>query len=206
MTGFLELAEELALWTTQNCQPFEPTFTAHVLSATRYASLLAMLTLYVAGIRYGELYLLLFGVGSTINWALNLLTRAIVHDQTLVVPTCVDVYNTSGNWPSYQSQEASFIVAFIASYCVTYRVRAHPLSFFLLMAYFVAVVAGDLLLNYHTKSQIVGAVVEGALFGELLHLYLRVAVLPYAPWLLSTQLARYMQYQETLCAPQDKDE
>lgn len=206
-TGIVGLAEEIAMWTTINCQPFEPSFTAHVLASLRYVTVLASLMLYVAGIRYGELYLLLFGLGSTIATALNFIIRAVVHDQTLVVPTCIDVYNFAGNWPSYQAQAATFITVFIGSYCIIYRVRPHWLAYFLLMLFFAATIASDFMLNYHTKSQITGAVIIFSVFALLFQIFLRFLILPYSPEILQTRLATYLEYRETLCAAcEDKNE
>lgn len=199
MHSYSLLAEELALWTTTNCQPFEASFASHVLSVTRYLSIFTTLSLYIAGIRYCEVYLLLFGLGATLNWATNIAVRAAVGDLTFVVPTCVDAYALSGNWPSYQSQEAAFIVTFLFTYCLIYRARFHIASAFLLTLFFTSVVAADKLLNYHTTSQIVGGVVIGSVLAVLYQIVLRLFVLPLSPQLLSFRIARYLEYRETLC-------
>lgn len=194
------LAEELALWTTLNCQPFEPTFVAHVLSSLRYVNALLSLSLYVAGIRYYELYLLLFGVGTSIDAVVNLVLRAVVADSTLASPLCVDAYSAAGgNWPSFQSEQAAFVTVFLASYAVVYRARPHVLSNLLLMLFYSAVVAGELLLNYHTRSQILGATIVGSVVAFVWQLALRWAVLPEVDDLLALWPLRYFEYRETLC-------
>ena len=195
------LAEELALWTTENCQPFEASFVAHAISFTRYFGVLTTLALFIYGIRYCEIYLLLFSLGSALNGVVNVVLRAVVADGTLVVPTCVDVYEIGGgNWPSFQSQQVAFIVTFVATYTVMYRAHAHFTAVLALMLVFCAVVAADLMLNYHTRSQIVGGVLIGAFIGAVWQVIVRFAVMPYSRRLLATRLARYLEYQDTLCA------
>lgn len=195
------LLEEIALWTTTNCQPFEPSIVTHLLSTTRYLTIFTMLSLYVFGIRYCELYIILFGICSTLNWVLNIVLRVIVGDKTLVVATCVDAFSVGGNWPSFQTQEAAFVTAFIASYAIMYRTRPHLFGSFVLMLFYAAVVAGDLVLNYHTSVQIIGSAAVGCVFGGLIcPLVLRFFVLPLAPDLLSFRLVKYLEYRETLCS------
>ena len=203
--GIVELAEELALWTTNNCQPFEPTFVAHVLSGTRYTGILTTLFLYLAGIRYCEIYLLFFGYGSTINMLINIIARAIIADTTRASPLCVDTYELAGNWPSYQSQEAAFLTTFLLTYAVVYRARFHALSAVCLLAFFAAVVAADLLLNYHTFSQVVGAVMLGAAHGLEWQVVFRFMMYPHVRTILKWNVAQYFEYQDTLCLERDEE-
>lgn len=197
------LAEEIALWTTENCQPFDASFVTHLLAGTRYLNIFTTLSLYVASLRYCELYLLLFGLGSSLNWAVNVVVRVVVHDTALVTPTCVDAYAVGGNWPSYQAQEAAFLATFMIAYAETYDAELHVVSAYALMQTFVAVIAADKLLNYHTTSQIVGGVLIGCMVGLATHLFYRVAVLPLTQQLLSFRVARYLGYRETFCAKEE---
>lgn len=201
---FGPLAEELALWTTLNCQPFEPAFVAHVLSFSRYAGVLTTIGLTLASLRYCELYLFLFSIASLFNLAANLLLRAIVHDTTLVVSSCVDVYAFSGNWPSFQTQDTAFVVTFLASYAVMYRTRVHLLSFFLLVLYLAAVIAGDLHLNYHTRSQIVGASLIGTSIAVVAQFVIRLLIAPFFPTIVGLSLVRYFGYGDSLLGDQTK--
>mgnify|MGYP000617912188 CR=1 FL=1 len=193
------LAEELATWTTANCQPFDASFVAHSLSFTRYMGVLITLGLFIGGIRYCELYLLLFGFAAILNDLLNLLIRAIVRDTTTVTATCVDVYGSYGNWPSLQTQQISFVVVFLLTYGVCYNARPNIVGSLSLAMLFSAVIAGDLLLNYHTKSQIYGGLLVGGLFAFLVQIVYRLFVVPYIPRMILWPVLSYFEYTDTLC-------
>jgi membrane-associated phospholipid phosphatase len=197
---FTELFRELAIWTTHHCQPFEPTFVAHLLTTTRYEGFLTTVLIYAASFRYCDIYLFFFGVGTTVNGLLNVLLRVLVHDERRASPLCFDVYNTSGNWPSYQTQDSTFIVVFLCTYAVLYRARVDPIAVALLLICYAGIVAGDLLLNYHTGSQVAGAVGAGTLCALAWQFVIRFALLPYVPWLLRLPVVAYFEYTDAMIA------
>jgi hypothetical protein len=199
-----QLFRELAIWTTRHCQPFEPTFIAHLLSTTRYEGLLTTVLIYAASFRYCDIYLFLFGVGTSINGGVNLLLRVWVADRTRASPDCFDVYDVDGsNWPSYQTQDATFITVFLGTYAVLYRARCDIFAVAIMILAYGGIVAGDLLLNYHTESQIAGAVAAGLVVAVAWQIFIRFAVLPYVPWLLRLPFVAYFEYTDALIAPRD---
>ena len=193
------LAEELATWTTANCQPFDASFVAHSLVFTRYMGVLISLGLFIGGIRYCELYLLLFGFAAIHNDLMNLLVRVIVRDTTLVTATCIDVYGSYGNWPSLQTQQFSFVAVFLLTYGVCYNARPNIIGSLSLAIVVAAVIAGDLLLNYHTKSQIYGGLIIGGLFAFIVQIVYRLFVIPYIPRMILWPVLSYFEYTDTLC-------
>jgi hypothetical protein len=199
-----QLFHELAIWTTHHCQPFRPTFVAHLLSMTRYEGLLTTVLIYAASFRYCDIYLFLFGVGTSINGGINLLLRIWVPDDTLASPECFDVYDVDGsNWPSYQTQDATFIVVFLGTYAVLYCARCDVFAAGIMLIAYAGVVAGDLLLNYHTESQVAGGVAAGLVVAVGWQMFIRFGILPYVPWLLRLPLVAYFEYTDALIAPRD---
>ena len=130
---------------------------------------------------------------------LNWLIRVVVADHTHVVSTCVDAYGDNQRWPSWQSQNASFIVAFVVTYPLLYGAGMPIYYSLLLFLFYFAVIAGDEMLNYHTQSQIVGAVLIGVAFALLCQLAIR-AIVPYFPWILAVPQVNALGYVDTMCA------
>jgi hypothetical protein len=199
----LPFLKEIATWTFQHCQPYEDGFVADLLILTRYSDPLLTLFIFAASLARQEIYLLFFGLGAILSSLLNWVLRKAVADHTRVVATCTDAYGDDTRWPSWQTQNASFLVAFVVTYPLLYNAGMPVYYSFLLFLFYFAVVAGDEMLNYHTRSQIIGGVLVGVVFAFLWQMVIR-AIVPHFPYIMSYPQVNALGYVDTLCMP-DKD-
>jgi hypothetical protein len=196
----LPLLVEIATWTHDNCQPYPDGLVAQLLVLTRYSEPLITLFICAIGIQRQELYLFFFGVATLISMGLNWLLRVVVADRTHVVATCTDAYGDTQRWPSWQTQNGAFIVTFVATYPLLYAAGMPIYYAYFVFIFYFAVIAGDDMLNYHTHSQIIGAVLVGVSSGFVCQLIIRMLV-PYFPWILAYPQINALGYVDTWCAP-----
>ena len=200
MWGFPEFFIEIATWTFQNCQPYEDGIVAQILVLTRYSAPLLTLVIFFATLQRPELYIFLFGIGTLVSTAINTLIRYIINDETHVTATCIDVYGDTSRWPSWPTQNVTFVVAFIITYPLLYNADMPFYYAILLFLFYFGVVAGDEMLNYHTRSQIAGGAIVGAVTAFLWQLFIR-ALVPYFPAILRVPQVNMLGYVDTLCQP-----
>ncbi len=186
---------EVELFTLENCQPYERSWLSAFLSLSRYTAQIITVLLFVVGIRYRELYLLLFGFGLLIDEGVNF-TINILNPSMPRVPTCTPVY---GSVIAYQVQHADFFVTFLLGYVALYRACAKLWHFALLVGFHAWVVLGAHFLNYHTAVAIVAGAALGSINALIYQAFLYWFVVPYFPVLTTLAPVRYFQYQDTLC-------
>jgi len=157
----LGLLREVALFTVTQCAAPDSAQTT-LLATTRYVGPLLTLLMYVVGLRYKELYLLLFGLGLSLDGYTNVAWRYVLRDDARVVATCGDAYVPFAS-PSYQAQHTAFFVTFALTYIGLYRPRAKLWHFLLLAVFALAVFYADRELNYHTERALLAGAYIGAL-------------------------------------------
>lgn len=167
------------------------------LALARYAPQLLTFTLYISGLWHKELYLLLFGIGMSLDGALNYALNSWLSDDVLPrVATCVPVH---GAVLSYETQQMAFFVTFVLGYIELYEAAARVWHLLLLVLLFAVVFVGDHLLNYHTAESIVAAATLGSLLAFVYQWLLYVALVPLFPWALRQRWMRWFGYEDTLC-------
>lgn len=199
LLGFLR---ELSQWTIDNCQPVEDNVLTTLLIIGRYANLFIIVAVYGATFRYAEIYLLLFAIGQTVNIIVNSLLRLIVNDQTLASPLCVDNY-WLGAWPSFQSQDTTFLVVTALTYPLLFKARMGFIHQFGILLLYFAVIGGDSMLNYHTTSQIAAGVIAGAVVAIVFQMAAFFAS-TYFKSLLRYQPFVWLGYVDTMCQADDQ--
>jgi len=133
------------------------------------------------------------------------LIRVAVRDRYLVSPHCQDPYAIGGyNWPSQQTQNAAFMVATVATYCVMYGARINIFRAFFLIGFYSFNIAGDYYLNSHDINQIAGAAVIGITFALVWQAFVRRFVVPRVPAMLNAWYFRYFEYTDTLMLSDNK--
>jgi len=191
--GYLFL--EVELYTRANCQPYTSSWMSAFLSLSRYAPSIITFVLYFAGLRYKELYLLLFGFGLTIDaWIGYGLNTLIVNEPRIA--GCLPVF---GSAIAYQVQHAAFFTTFSLGYVSLYQPRTKLWHVAVVLLFYASVVLGAHYLNYYQSA----AIVAGAALGSLNALWYQSAlfwiVVPTFYIVLRSRLVRYMAYQDTLC-------
>lgn len=215
----LGLLREVALFTVTQCGAPDNVLTT-LLAPTRYVGPLLTLLMYVAGLRYKELYLLLFGLGLSLDGYANVAWRYVLRDTERPVATCADAYAPFAS-PSYQAQHTAFFVTFALTYIGLYRPRAKLWHFVLLAAFAVVVFYADRRLNYHSERALLAGAYVGAFNAFvwqvrlrcekevrlliLVQLFVRFALYPAFPFVVSTRLARYLAYTDSLCGAPERD-
>ena len=186
---------EIELWTFTNCQPYQQSWMTALLAVLRYAPLVLTFLMFFAGLRYKELYLLVFGVGLTLSSLTNWLLNELI-ERAPRVATCPPL---SGAAIAWQVQQVGFFVVFSLGYMALYRPRTKLWHVWALTFFYTLTVVGSCMLNYHFPD----AIVSGAALGTALALcyqsFLYLVVVPAFPRLLRNSLVRYMAYQDTLC-------
>lgn len=200
--ALLVFLRELSQWTIDNCQPVEDNILTTLLIIGRYASLFIIIAVYGATFRYAEFYLLLFAIGQTVNIIVNSLLRFVVNDQTLVSPLCVDNH-WFGAWPSFQSQDTTFLVVTALTYPLLFKARMGFQHHFGILLLHFAVIGGDSMLNYHTTSQITAGVITGTVVAIVFQITVFFTS-PYFKRLMCYQPFVWLGYVDTMC--QDVDE
>ena len=186
---------ELELWTFVNCQPFVQSWQAAILSLLRYVPDVFSIAIYLIGIRYSEIYLIWFGLGTSgsalICWILNLLiTRAPR------AATCLPIYGAAISW---QTQQLGFIITFALTYMVLYRPRLKLWHVWLVVLFYVFTVIAMHLLNYHFGDAILSGAALGTTLGLIYQSFLYYFIVPTFYTQLRSSLLLYWGAQDTLC-------
>ncbi len=199
---------EIETWALLNC-PYTPNFATPYLVLTRYVTLAITLALYAVGLRYRELYLLLLGIGVTVNAAVNgLLKRAFV--QPVPFATCgfdhvfctdpVTMTAVACGMPAFECQDTSFFVVSLMLYAFQWH---HPhIRFFhslLLVAWMALVAYAHSFFGFNSAAQIVVGAAIGALFALLWQLLIWTWLYPYFDKILRFAPVRWLGYRDTLC-------
>jgi len=191
-TGSLFL--EVETWTRQQCQPYTASWMSAVLSLSRYSPQVIQFLLYFAGVRYKEIYLLLFGFGLTGDSLVNFIVNRVAAADARVA-TCPPVH---GALVSFQSQQSAFFVSFALAYAALYRARLKLWHIAALLFFSTAVALADHLLNYHVAPAILNGCLIGATLAVGYQLFLYAIVVPTFPIVLSNSLIAYLAYDDTL--------
>ena len=186
---------EIELFTYQNCQPYEHSWTSALLSLMRYVPHVITFVLYFAGLRYKELYLLLFGVGLTISSSTNQLLNGLL-GAPLRVSSCVALHGPSISW---QAQQAAFFVMFSLAYASLYQARLKLWHAFALELFLALAVIAQEFLNYHTPQATIAGAALGIFVAVLWQLFLYAVIVPSFSIVLRSTFVQYMAYQDTLC-------
>lgn len=186
---------EVETWTRLNCQPYEASSMSALLSLARYAPQVIQFLMYFAGVRYRELYLLLFGLGLSLDSLVNLGLNQLIDGGEPRVATCPPVH---GTLTSFQTQQTAFFVVFSLGFASLYRPRLKYWHVLALCAFYLLVALSDHFLNYHRAN----AIVSGAFFGTTLALIyqtlLHWLVVPWLARISSWTFVVYMSYRDTL--------
>lgn len=186
---------EIELWALTNCQPFQQSWMAAVLAVLRYAPQTITFLLFFGGLRYREIYLLLFAFGLTLNSLLNLALNALIMTAPRVA-TCVPLHGATFSW---QVQQTAFFVIFSIGFMALYRPRTKLWHIFILLLFYVATVVATHMLNNDFANAIVSGAVVGTLMAFLYQWFLYFIIVPTFPMLLKKPWVRYWDYRDTLC-------
>jgi hypothetical protein len=186
---------EVETWTRAACQPYEESWMSATFSLTRYTPQVITLILYFAGLRYKELYLLLFGVGLTVDGFINVIFNSLaVNDPR--IDTCLPSW---GSALTYQVQHSAFFVTFSLGYAALYRPRIKMWHMFVIQLFLTVNVLGAHFLNYHRSSSIIAGAALGTLTAFCYQSLLFWLIVPKFSVILRTRFVRYMAYQDSLC-------
>src|SRR5271165_4506964 len=150
---------EIEFWTLTNCQPFQQSWMAAALAVLRYAPQTITFLLYFGGLRYRELYLLLFALGLTLNSLINVALNALIVTPPRVA-TCIPLHGATFSW---QVQQTAFFVIFSIGFMALYRPRTKLWHIFVLLLFYVATVVATHMLNNDYSNAIVSGGAVGAL-------------------------------------------
>lgn len=186
---------EVELWTLLNCQPFQQSWEAALLSLLRYAPSVVTLIVFAVGVRYSEIYLIWFGFGlwgsDLLNWLLNL----IIARPPRVV-TCLPIFGAA---IARQVQYVAFFTAFAFMYVSLFRPRIRLWQLLIVVLFYFFTIIAMHLLNYDFND----AILSGAALGTLLALayqsFLYFTVIPTFEIQLRSRLLRWWGAQDTLC-------
>lgn len=186
--------EELESFTALNCEGYDATWFERILVTTRYSPLIITLVMYVSGLWYRELYLLLFGVGLTLD---NLLNKAL----QMAIDERVPQKSCGGplGMPSELAQHIAFFYAMLVTFPILYSQRM-GLSKALILALGAALVyAAQVELGYNTPEQVLVGSVVGTLFGFVYQLVIYTLLYPYFNTILSWSLVDWCGYADSWC-------
>jgi len=186
---------EVELFTLLRCQPYEQTWSSALLALLRYAPQVITFLLYFGGLRYKELYLLLFGFGLSLNSAANQLANSVLRAEPRV-PTCTPMHGAAVSW---QAQQVAFFTLFSLAYASLYQARLKLWHSVALLTFLALTVLSQDALNYHTTESTVTGAALGCLLALLYQSFLYTLIVPSFPLVMRSRLVRYLAYQDTLC-------
>jgi hypothetical protein len=186
---------EVELFTLINCQPYEQSWLSALLALLRYAPQVVTFLLYFSGLRYKELYLLLFGFGLSANSVVNQLANYLVVVEPRV-PTCTTMHGAAVSW---QSQQVAFFVTFSLGYAALYQARVRLWHVVALELFLALTVVSQDLLNYHSSQSAIAGSVLGTVLALLYQSFLYSIIVPTFYIVLRSSVVRYLNYQDTLC-------
>ena len=190
---------ELELYTLQRCQPYERSWFSALLALMRYAPQAITFGLYFAGLRYKELYFILFGIGLSLNSKLNELLNFVIGGVPRI-ETCTAMHGAALAW---QSQQVAFFVTFALGYTSLYQAKLKMTHTFALMLFLVLSVISQDFLNYHTPESTIAGVAAGVSLALVYQTLVYLLVVPAFGWLLERRIVRFMGYRDTLCCDYD---
>lgn len=191
---------EIALFTITNCQPFALTWMATVLALTRYTPQVITFLMYFIGLFRKEIYLLVFGVGLSLDSTVGVLIGELV-DVAPRVESCAPVHSAA---VAYQVQHGAFFITFALGYMSLYRPRVKFWHLSLIVLFFVAVVVGAHLLNYYSSEAILSGAALGSMNAFIYQSLVHWLLVPYFPVFLCSRFNRYWCYADNLCTGIDK--
>ncbi len=188
---------EIAQFTVQNCQPFRITWLALVLALTRYTPQVITFLMYFIGLFRKELYLLVFGIGLSIDSVIGAVIGAAIGDEIAPrVETCTPVHSAA---VAYQVQHASFFLTFSLGYMALYRPRVKFWHLCVIFLFYLGIVLGAHHLNYYSADAVLSGAALGSgvalVYQSLIHWF----VVPHFPTILSSRINRYLCYADNLC-------
>jgi hypothetical protein len=186
---------EVELFTLLRCQPYEQSWSSALLALLRYAPQVITFLLYFGGLRYKELYLLLFGLGLSLNSVVNQLLNRLLPSEPRVT-TCTPMHGAGISW---QAQQVAFFTLFSLGYAALYQARLKLWHTVALTTFLALTVLSQDALNYHTTEATVIGAVLGCLLALLYQSFLYAVIVPSFRIVLRSSLVRYLAYQDTLC-------
>jgi len=186
--------EELETFTALNCSDYDASWFSRVLVLTRYTPVFITLLMYVSGLWYKEIYLLLFGIGLSLDSAINSALQELIAEP---VPEkhCGGPYGM----PSDFAQHTAFLYAMLATFPILYSQRIGLLNSSILTLVVALVFAAQTHLHYNTREQVLVGSCVGALLGFAYQLGLYTFVYPYFNTILCCAPLSTFGYVDSWC-------
>jgi len=186
--------EELETFTALNCPNYDASLISRIFVLTRFSSIAITLIMYFSGIWYRELYLLIFGIGLSLDSLLNTLLQNII-EQPVPNEGCGGEFGM----PSELSQHILFFYTMLVTFPILYTQSAGIVNIAIVTLVTSFVCAAQVHLGYNDSAQVAAGAVIGSTFGFVYQMIVFLTIYPRFNWILDTWLISAFGYIDSWC-------
>jgi hypothetical protein len=185
---------EIEYYTLSLCPDYTPNFIQRMLLLCRFLPLFVTAGYYGASLFRKELYILLVGIGLTLDSLLNdAYVRAF--QQRGPNPGCGFNYNM----PDAGTEQMFFLAMSICTYHGLWYVQVSRSNRIFVTIMPALIIAANMRLGYSSSAQCMVGAIAGTVHAMLWQLFINYVIQPHMDRILEWRICTYLGYRDTMC-------